>query len=234
MLCCLNRFGKVIWGWSHTLLCELFQLVDVLSKAGSTDIHYVLEGFLRNFIQTNGEGGEIPMDLVQVLLRENRERINSIIRSSHLTEQQIKDKYFIHFPPEPCPLPEPAAAPDWVPQEWKQCIEGDQTEIQNSSHTSFSNSYMAFSGLTDGKSQNVTCSGEDMLCDTLKMSINSSQAHTNTSVDEVIQDVRQNSTLKKRYNEFIDSNLNKRVRSDPNYTPERFPNSAVRFKPDES
>ena len=231
------RFGKVIWGWSHSLLCELSQLVEVLSKDGGTDIHLVLEGFLRNFILANGGGGEIPIDLIQVMLRENREKINSLIRSSPLTEQQVKDKYFIKFPPEPS-LPPPeaasASASAWVPQEWKQCMEEDHSEIQNTSQTCFSNSYMAFSGLTDGNDQKVTCSGEDMLCDTLKMSIASSQAHTATSVDEVIHDVRQNSALKKRYNEFIDSNLNKRVRSDPNYTPDRFPNSAVRFKPDES
>ena len=211
------------------LLCELLQLTDVLAKAGSTDIHSVLESALTNLIIAN-----VPANMIQALLRENRENIISIIRSSPLTEQQIKDKFFIYCHPEPSPLPDPAATPGWIPQEWKQCIEEDHTEIQNSRQTCFSNSYMAFSGLTDGKNQNVTCTSDDMLCDTLKMSISSSQAHLNTSVDEVMHDVRQNSTLKKRYNEYIDSNLNKRVCSDPNHTPERFPNSAVKFKPDES
>ena len=80
----------------------------------------------------------------------------------------------------------------------------------------------------------VACSVEDILCDTLQQSITTSQVQPSTSIDEVMHDVRQNSTLKKRYNEFVDSNLTKRIRSDPNHTAERFPNSAARFKSDKS
>ncbi|KAI6646434.1 hypothetical protein LOD99_12556 [Oopsacas minuta] len=232
-----NRFGKVIWGWCQNMLCELSQLIDVLARAGGTDIHSVLEATLRSFILANEAAGDIPVDIIRVVFRENREKINSLIRSSRLTEIQIKDKYCINITPEPSSLPQLAsefisASTDWMSQEWKDCIQED-TQIQTSQQTCFSNSYMNYSGLTDNKDQKVACTVEDMLCDTLTMSINSSQVQPITSVDEVMHDVRQNSTLKKRYNEFIDSNLNKRIRSDPNHSAERFPKSAGRYKSDD-
>lgn len=229
------RFGKVIWGWGHNMLRELCQLIDILARAGGTDIHSVLERYLTTLVQSEGPG-DIQLDFIQVILRDSREKIDLIIRGSRLTDQQIKDKYITTVTSGSCiSQPDTLVVPvstDWLPQEWKECIEEDShTPAVN--QACFSNSYINFSGLTDNKDK-VACSVEDILCDTLQQSITTSQVQPSTSIDEVMHDVRQNSTLKKRYNEFVDSNLTKRIRSDPNHTAERFPNSAARFKSDKS
>ena len=227
---CLCRFGKVIWGWGHNLVRELCQLLDILARAGGTDIHSVLERYFTTLLQSE----DIPVDFIQVILRDNREKIDLILRSSRLTDQQIKDKYLTAVTSGSCLSQPDTLVPvctDWLPQKWKECIEED-SHTPAANQVCFSNGYMNFSGLTDNKVQKVACSAEDMLCDTLQQSVTTSQVRPTTSIDEVLHDVRQNSTLKKRYNEFIDSNLTKRIRSDPNHTAERFPNSAARYKSD--
>ena len=217
------------------MIRELCQLLDILARAGGTDIHSVLERFLVTLIQNEGSG-DIPLDFIRGMLRDSRDKIDLIIRSSRLTDQQIKDKYLTTVT-SASSLSQPdtlvPACTDWLPQEWKECIEED-SHTPAANQACFSNSYMNFSGLTDNKDQKVACSVEDMLCETLQQSITTSQVQPTTSIDEVMHDVRQNSTLKKRYNEFIDSNLTKRIRSDPNHTAERFPNSTARFKSDKS
>ena len=215
------------------MICELLQLMNVMAHNGSTDVHAVMENYIRNFDSTQTE-------YVLMMLRDNREKIDTIIRNSRISNEQIKAKYFVKLnrdppiTPVPTPVtapPTPAASPAWLCEEWKQCLDADKATLDaaNPPVTSFSNSYMSLSGLTAEKGETVSCSAEDVLCETLKMSINSSQVAPSTSMEAVMQDARQNSTLKKRYSEYIDSNLTKRLRSDPNYSAERFPNSADKF-----
>lgn len=125
--------------------------------------------------------------------------------------------------------------PPQMPQEWQQVILSDQkgiAEYQKSQH-SLSNSYLKFAGLEQVCNNMITCTADEIMCETLKLAVKDTNVEVTTSTEEMLDDLKQNVSLKKRYNEFIDSNLRKRLRSDPNYSSENFPNAEEYFKPNQ-